>query len=315
MAYRSGVVAPVEGGGACEEQRIHVVGVDGERAQYDFFRLSLQRPTLGHREGVRVIREELRIARQARGGLGVGFASLVEAPQNRVRAREHRPALAIVGVVLHARRQTRDQRFELLRAQTVGTSALRGLRQEGPGVADRQVDGERANRQRQTQSKGGGARARRRLRRGVALVHVGQQPRLDLAARFFMLVHGQRSGAQVELELAQLITVYREVDGIARRAWAQAAGQQRRPDEQQRGGDEHRADQYERNHGRSASLPARSSAARLRSEAVISGSCAGRRRKMRRRRTTNPAASSSSGPNHKSTVVSLNGGRYRTKAP
>src|SRR5438309_1450858 len=171
MAYRSGVVAPVEGGGAREEQRLHVVGVDGER---------------------------------------------------------------------------------------------------------------------------GGARASWRLRRGFAATYVGEQAGLDLAARFFMLVRGQRSGAQVEVELAQLIAVYGDIDGIAGRARTRAATQQRRHDEQQGAGDEHRADEYERSHRRSASLCARSSAARLRSEAVISASCPGRRRRTRRRRTTNPAASSSS---------------------
>src|SRR5260221_510923 len=214
-----------------------------------------------------------------------------------------------------APRQPRDHRLELLRAHPVRICAPGGLRQEGTGIADRDVDGERANRHGQTQCKRGGARVSPRVRRGVALADVGQQPRFDLAARLSMLVRGQGSGAKVGFELAQLIAVYRDIDRIARFARAQAAAQQRRHDEKQRAGDEHGAVDGERSHRRSASFPARSSAARLCSEAVTSKSCAGRRRRTRRTRTANPPASSSSGPNHSSAVVSLSGGRYREKWP
>ena len=138
------------------------------------------------------------------------------------------------------------------------SSAFGRLRQEGPGIADRKIDGERADRHGQAQGERGGARAPRSLRRGLALAHIGEQAGFDLATRFFVLVRGQRSGAQVCFELAQLIAVYRDIDGIARCARASAAAKQRRHDEKHSAGDEQCADHQKNGHRGSASFPARS---------------------------------------------------------
>src|SRR5882757_2321977 len=152
----------------------------------------------------------------ARRSLGIGFAGLAEALEHRVRTPQHHPALGVLGVLFQARRQPRDHRLELLRAYPVRICSLRALRQEGAGIADRYVDGEGADRHGQTQCKRSGARGSLRVRQGVALADIGQQSRFDIAARFFMLVRGQCSGAQVGFELAQLIAVYRDIDRIAR---------------------------------------------------------------------------------------------------
>jgi len=251
MAYRSAGVAPVEGGGACEEQRLHVVGVDGERAQDYFFRLSLQRPPLRHRESVRVVREELGVARHARSGLGVGFAGLAEAPQHRVRASQHHPALGILGVVLHARGQAHDRGLELRHGHAVRVRTPGCLRQNRARIADRQVDRQRADRNRQTQRERGAARAARGFRRGFARAHVRDQTRLDLEVRLFVLVRCKCSGAQVGFQLAQLVAIHRGVHGVARLARAHHASCERRHDEEERDRDEDDAENNENGQRRS----------------------------------------------------------------
>ena len=51
----------------------------------------------------------------------------------------HHPALGVLGVVLQARRRPRDQRFELLRAQSVPDFPVGGPRRERPWIADGDV--------------------------------------------------------------------------------------------------------------------------------------------------------------------------------
>jgi len=103
------------------------------------------------------------------------------------------------------------------------------------------------------------------VRQGVALADIGQQSRFDLAARLFMLVRGQCSGAQVGFELAQLIAVYRDMT-------AARVSPVRKPRRSNGGTTKSNAPAMStaprttNESPRSASFPARSSAARLCSE-------------------------------------------------
>ena len=184
---RDRVVAAVEGGAAGERKRLVMLRVGLQRALDQRHRLRVVRGLPGSpRRRRRSRRAAEALFGSQLGGARIGGNRLVEAAEDGVRARQHGPALDIVGVGLHPLGELADHRLDLLQA---GLRARTGAGRFGRGGAgDRRAPrtqrgraglpvadaGERDDEHRQQRDQG----ARRTRRRRVL---AGEQALADLA--------------------------------------------------------------------------------------------------------------------------------------
>jgi len=123
-------------------------------------------------------------------------------------------------IVFQACGEAGDHRIDLLRRNAVLIVAL--LRQERGRGAERQIQQQRQDRHREAQRERrregatGGRRGRGRGRFGIG--HFFKEPLAELAARLFVLMLVERSGAPVLVQFRELVAVHRKIQLGARAA-------------------------------------------------------------------------------------------------